>query len=153
MKSLVGSVLFDAPIRNELLSIYMESAPQVAGLFFRRVSRDLEWLMYPLRMVDHIVLLLIQERDKLNRAIQALQGSVKRRGRPPGSGRRAAPSNFNDVPDVAEYVTPTVAKAPAKRGMSPAGRKAIGDAARKRWAAIKAGKAPSPFAKKAKDRK
>jgi hypothetical protein len=32
---------------------------------------------------DHIVALLIQERDKLNRAIDALQGSQKRRGRPP----------------------------------------------------------------------
>jgi hypothetical protein len=31
-----------------------------------------------------------------------------------------------------------------------AGRKAIADAARKRWAAIKAGKAPSPFAAKKK---
>jgi hypothetical protein len=32
---------------------------------------------------EHIVALLIQERDKLNRAIEALQGPVKRRGRPP----------------------------------------------------------------------
>jgi len=32
---------------------------------------------------DQIVALLIAERDKLNRAIEALQGSVKRRGRPP----------------------------------------------------------------------
>jgi hypothetical protein len=32
---------------------------------------------------DHIVALLIAERDKLNRAIEALQGPAKRRGRPP----------------------------------------------------------------------
>ena len=32
---------------------------------------------------EHILALLIAERDKLNRAIEALQGSVKRRGRPP----------------------------------------------------------------------
>jgi hypothetical protein len=32
---------------------------------------------------EHIVALLIQERDKLNRAIDALRGSAKRRGRPP----------------------------------------------------------------------
>jgi hypothetical protein len=32
---------------------------------------------------DHIIALLIAERDKLNRAIEALQGSAKRRGRPP----------------------------------------------------------------------
>jgi hypothetical protein len=31
---------------------------------------------------EHIVALLIEERDKLNRAIEALQGT-KRRGRPP----------------------------------------------------------------------
>jgi hypothetical protein len=32
---------------------------------------------------DHILSLLIAERDKLNRAIEALQGPAKRRGRPP----------------------------------------------------------------------
>jgi hypothetical protein len=32
---------------------------------------------------EHIIALLIAERDKLNRAIEALQGSAKRRGRPP----------------------------------------------------------------------
>jgi hypothetical protein len=32
---------------------------------------------------DHIIALLIAERDKLSRAIEALQGPVKRRGRPP----------------------------------------------------------------------
>lgn len=32
---------------------------------------------------EHIVALLIQERDRLNRAIEALQGPLKRRGRPP----------------------------------------------------------------------
>jgi hypothetical protein len=33
--------------------------------------------------MDQILHLLIAERDKLNRAIEALQGSAKRRGRPP----------------------------------------------------------------------
>jgi hypothetical protein len=32
---------------------------------------------------EHIISLLIAERDKLNRAIETLQGSAKRRGRPP----------------------------------------------------------------------
>jgi len=32
---------------------------------------------------EHIVALLIEERDKLNRAIEALQGPLRRRGRPP----------------------------------------------------------------------
>jgi hypothetical protein len=85
-------------------------------------------------MTDQIVQLLMDERDKLNRAIEALQGSAgKRRGRPPGTVNRHA---------VAE-----VAPAPRKRTLSAVGRKAIADAARKRWAAIKAGKATSPFAK------
>lgn len=34
---------------------------------------------------EHILALLIQERDKLNRAIDALQGPTKRPGRPPMS--------------------------------------------------------------------
>src|SRR2546428_6071990 len=33
--------------------------------------------------IDHILPLLISERKKLNRAIEALHGPVKRRGRPP----------------------------------------------------------------------
>ena len=32
---------------------------------------------------DQIVALLIAERDRLNRAIEVLQGPIKRRGRPP----------------------------------------------------------------------
>jgi hypothetical protein len=32
---------------------------------------------------EHIVALLIQERDRFSRAIEALQGPTKRRGRPP----------------------------------------------------------------------
>jgi hypothetical protein len=34
---------------------------------------------------EQILALLIAERDKLNRAIEALQGPSKRRGRPPGN--------------------------------------------------------------------
>ncbi len=32
---------------------------------------------------DHIIALLVAERDRLSRAIEALQGPTKRRGRPP----------------------------------------------------------------------
>jgi len=39
---------------------------------------------------EHIIALLIAERDKLNRAIEALQGSAKRRGRPPQNPLLAA---------------------------------------------------------------
>jgi hypothetical protein len=84
---------------------------------------------------EQIVALLVAERDKLNRAIEALQGSIKRRGRPPGEGKARVAA------------TSTSKAVRRKRTLSTAGRKAIADAARKRWAAIKAGKAPSPFAK------
>lgn len=87
--------------------------------------------------IEHIVVLLLEERNRLDAAIQALQGPAKRRGRP--SGRKvAAPTQV------------ALASVPIKRKMSAAGRKAIGDAARRRWAAIKAGKASSPFAKSKK---
>jgi hypothetical protein len=92
---------------------------------------------------EQILTLLIAERDKLNRAIEALQGPTKRRGRPP----KNATLNHPSVPDG---VKPASATTPVhrKRTMSAAGRKAIRDAVRKRWALIRAGKAASPFAKK-----
>jgi hypothetical protein len=39
---------------------------------------------------DHIVTLLVAERDRLNRAIEALQGGATRRGRPPKKSAGAA---------------------------------------------------------------
>jgi hypothetical protein len=86
---------------------------------------------------DHIVALLVAERNRLEAAIQALQGSVKRRGRPPGKKVSTLP------------VAPP-APVSRKRKMTAAARKAMADAAKKRWASIKAGKAPNPFAKGAK---
>jgi len=59
---------------------------------------------------EQILALLLAERDRLNRAIEAL-GGPKRRGRPPG------------------------------RTLSAAGRKAIAEGQRKRWAAIRAKRA------------
>jgi len=82
---------------------------------------------------EQIVALLIQERNRLDAAIQALQYGTKRRGRPPGNKASAA------------IDAPTSGK--RKRKLSAAGRKAISDAAKRRWAAIRAGKAPSPFSK------
>jgi hypothetical protein len=73
---------------------------------------------------EHILSLLIQERDRLNRAIEALQGSTKRRGRPPkGPGA---------VPDSG------VAK--KRKAFSAATRKKMALAQKKRWAAVKAAK-------------
>jgi hypothetical protein len=87
---------------------------------------------------DHILALLLSQRSKLTNAIEALQGPTKRKGRPPGSGRKAVlPSVEQDSP-LPERVAPI---APAKRKLSAAGRRAIVAATKKRWAAIKAAKA------------
>jgi hypothetical protein len=86
--------------------------------------------------IEQIVALLVAERNRLDAAIQALQGPTKRRGRPP-----------------AKKVSQAAVSAPApvrrKPTLSAAGRKAIADAVKRRWAAIKAGKAASPAAKRA----
>ena len=52
--------------------------------------------------IEQIVSLLVSERDRLNRAIEALQGPAKRRGRPPKNLLTAA--------------GPSVAATPAKKG-------------------------------------
>jgi hypothetical protein len=87
----------------------------------------------PVMHTEQIVALLIAEQNRFDAAIQALQGPMKRRGRPPAN--------------KASLSVPAVAPVKRKRRMSAAGRKAIADGVRKRWAAIKAGKAPNPFAK------
>ena len=70
--------------------------------------------------VDHIVALLIEERDKLNRAIEALQGSAKRRGRPPkAAATPAAP----------------VASVPKRKRQSAARGKAQAERMKAYWAA------------------
>ena len=66
--------------------------------------------------IDQILSLLLAERDKLNRAIEALQGSAKRRGRPPATPA-AAP----------------VAKKPKRQ--SEARRKAQAERMKAYWAA------------------
>jgi hypothetical protein len=74
---------------------------------------------------DHIFALLISERDKLDGAIEALQGQTKASG-----------------PDRKAAVVPSVEPvSPVKRKLSAAGRTAIVEATKKRWAAIKAAKA------------
>ena len=86
---------------------------------------------------DHILALLISERDKLTGAIEALQGTTEKT---PGPGRKVV------TPSVEQDPTPP---ARVKRKMSAAGRRAIIAATKKRWAAIKAAKAaetPAPVA-------
>ena len=69
---------------------------------------------------EQIVALLVAERDRLNRAIDALQGPVRRRGRPPKNPFAMA--------------SPMPAK---KRGLkrSAAARKAQSERMKKYWAA------------------
>ena len=81
---------------------------------------------------EHILALLTAERDKLNRAIEALGGGVatKRRGRPPR----------NPLAVAASEPAPAKAAAPAKkkgRTFSAAQRKAAAERMRQRWAAKK----------------
>ena len=73
--------------------------------------------------IDQILYLLIAERDKLNRAIEALQGSAKRRGRPPKNPLMVA--------------SPAVASAPTRkrRRQSAAQRKAQAERMKAYWAA------------------
>jgi len=91
-------------------------------------------------MSKQILALLFAERDRLNRAIEALGGTTgKRRGRPPGTHNTPAAASPG-------------ALAKPKRKLSAAGRRAIAKAARKRWALIRAGKATSRFRKRAKQK-
>jgi hypothetical protein len=90
---------------------------------------------------EHILALLMAERDKLTRAIEALQGPIKRRGRPPKKppmiATSAAPTPLNAAPAP-----------PKKRGrtFSAAQRKAAAERMRQRWAGKK--KAEAKTAKK-----
>jgi hypothetical protein len=84
--------------------------------------------------IEHILSLLIAERDKLNRAIEALGGIVaKRRGRPPKNPGVA-------IPIAASNLAPPVVKARRGRTFSAAQRKAQAArmkaywAKRKKWA-------------------
>ena len=126
---------------------------------------------------EQILALLIQERDRLNGAIEALQGPTKRIGRPPKNplaaaaapapkkhGRRFSSAQRKPASERMRQRWAAKRRAEAKataitqpttkkRTMSAVGRKAIRDAVRKRWALIRAGKAASPFAKRTRKSK
>ena len=91
---------------------------------------------------DHILALLISERDKLTAAIEALHGPTTTE-KAPGPGRKAVLSSVEQDSKPPASVGPT---APAKRKMSAAGRRAIIAGAKKRSAAIKAAKAAAAAA-------
>jgi hypothetical protein len=87
---------------------------------------------------DHIIALLISERDKVTGAIEALQGPTKPPEKTPGPGRNAVLPSVERDSKPAASVGPT---APVNRKLSAAGRRAIIAATKKRWATIKAAKA------------
>jgi hypothetical protein len=74
---------------------------------------------------EHILALLIAERDKLNRAIEALDGtSAKRRGRPPK----------NPLDESVAAVSPAPVHAKNHHMRSPAARKAQARRMKLYWA-------------------
>ena len=132
MKTLLTTRLFEGPLPPRILPDSQHDRDRIT-----------------LMPIDQVVSLLIAERDRLHRAIQILQdGGAKRRGRPPKNSALNHPS-------VADDVKPASATTPVhrKRTMSAAGRKAIRDGVRKRWALIRAGKVASPFAKRTRKSK
>jgi hypothetical protein len=90
---------------------------------------------------EQILALLIAERDKLNRAIEALQGPTKRRGRPP---KNPLPVT---VPNKAE---PAQATKKPRRRFAAAQRKQQAERMKAYWAAKKktASATPTPKASK-----
>ena len=77
---------------------------------------------------SQIVALLVAERDRLNKAIEALQGPTNRRGRPPKSPLAvAAPEPVNGK----------------RRKFSAAQRQAAAERMRQRWATQKKAEAKS----------
>ena len=85
-------------------------------------------------MTAHIVALLVAERDRLTRAIEALQGPTKRRGRPP----RAAQFDYtaSNVPDWVKPRSAVVApvKKRKRRVFTAAQRKEQAERMRAYWA-------------------
>jgi len=78
---------------------------------------------------DHIVALLIAERDRLSRAIEVLQGPTKRRGRPPKNALTAVTAIVDSPVPVKK-----------KRTFTAAQRKEQAARMKKYWAAKKKAK-------------
>ena len=90
---------------------------------------------------EHIIAMLRAERDKIDRALQVLDGGVKRRGRPAGSGRKAASADGND-PTMPDWVKPKSSSTNTKskrtkRKFTAAQKKAASERMKARWAAKK----------------
>jgi len=87
----------------------------------QEIREDPAVLLSAMMPISEILAALVAERDRLNRAIEALQGPVRRRGRPPKNpslvAAMAAPPTTNH-----------------KRGMSAAARKAASQRMKAYWA-------------------
>jgi|SRR5579862_3216068 len=85
------------------------------------IRQDPAMLLFRLMPISEILAALVAERDRLNRAIEALEGPARRRGRPPKN-----PS----------LVAGTAAQRASnhKRGMSSAARKAASQRMKAYWA-------------------
>lgn len=80
--------------------------------------------------IEQILTLLIQERDRLNQAIAALQGPVARRGRPPKNGSASGSQT------AAAQSGPSAQPAPRKkRSFTAAQRKKQAERMKAYWAA------------------
>jgi hypothetical protein len=80
---------------------------------------------------EHIVALLIEERDRLTRAIDALQGPAKRLGRPPKAV---------SAPATAAPAAKAKQSAGGRRKRTAAEKKAASERMRAYWAAKRKGK-------------
>lgn len=81
---------------------------------------------------EHIVSLLLAERDRLTRAIDALQGPAKRRGRPPRAAAAAPAAS-----------SPAKAKpARKRRKLTAAEKKAASERMKAFWAARRKAQKP-----------
>jgi hypothetical protein len=76
-------------------------------------------------LTEQIVSLLIQERDKLNRAIEALQGTAKHSGRPPKKGP-LTPGRESSGGGSAPVVKRTPFSAGTRRKMAPGAEEMVG---------------------------
>jgi len=83
---------------------------------------------------EHIVALLVAERDRLTRAIEALQGPAKRRGRPP----KAVSAAVASAP--AAPVAKAAQSAGGRRKRTAAEKKAASERMKAYWASKRKGK-------------
>lgn len=96
-------------------------------------DEQVDYATIPAKMTDatnEALRILIEERDRINKAIELLQGdsgaAPRRRGRPPGSGKAAKKAAKK--------------RRGGRRQMTEAEKKAVSDRMKKYWAARRKGK-------------